>query len=347
MKTIDYRSDEIDLLDLFRWMWQKKWIIFLAALSSILVGFIVIYLSKPLYEATLFIGPPSNKNISALNPDSARFMSGSPKPITTQYAYEAFTDELNAESNKLKFFKKQYFSDSSPQNAGNSYSIKKLRKYLNSLMITKDSTGNSSKYNVTVQSYSPKSAQLLLEQYIDFTNQEALNKIEALANENTQTLKRNLKQTIEMKQSVAAMERQDKINQLKEALFVAEKLDIKKPEQSINNREHLSFNLNSEPRRLYKLGTIALQAEITNLETRKVNDSFIKGLRELQFNYNLVKDFKPELNTVKMFNLNWSAQVSDSPVAPNNKFIILIFSLLGLTVGCMIVIVQFILKART
>lgn len=338
MQTRDYRSDEIDLLELFLWLWKKKRSIVLTTLVSILIGLIVIFFSKSLYEATVYLEPPSSKDIHSLMKSRIVFNGASLKRITGIDVYREFRDELNTESNKIQFFATQYLPKVSSK--GNyPLNINKLKQYVKLLTITRDQTSLLPKYNVTLRAYNPKQTTLLLEQYIDAVNKKTVAKIEILIKEESLMVKTQIKKRIEQLQNLAAIQRVNRIDQLRKALTMAETHNVK-----TSDSDHSSYNSDTVP--LYKLRSIKLQEEIANLQDVKPGDESTNEIRELEYRYNALKDFKPDLNNLKTYGIALPVQLTPLPVAPDKKLILLIFTLLGFTLGCVLAIISFIRKTR-
>lgn len=58
---------EIDLVRLFQILWKGKWIILVVALIFGIVAAIYAYTSKPVYEASIAVLPPSLSNVAGFN----------------------------------------------------------------------------------------------------------------------------------------------------------------------------------------------------------------------------------------------------------------------------------------
>ena len=100
------RDDEIDLIELVRGLWaQKKLILGVTLLITAGAG-LYAFLSKPVYEAKLFIMPPTQNGIAELN--YGRGKSSELDIYSIGYVYEVFARNLQAESLRRKFFNEVY-----------------------------------------------------------------------------------------------------------------------------------------------------------------------------------------------------------------------------------------------
>ena len=60
-------SDEIDLIELVQGVWRQKIWVGLVAVPVIALGLAYVMLVSPVYEAKLYIQPPSQSEIAQLN----------------------------------------------------------------------------------------------------------------------------------------------------------------------------------------------------------------------------------------------------------------------------------------
>ena len=147
-----------------------------------------------------------------------------------------------------------------------------------------------------------------------------------LANKND-----SIEGAVSAKISLARANTQDRIVQLKEALGIAEKLDIVEM-QIANNQQSVIMSddnlLNSNP--LYLYGTKALRVEIQTLLDRKSEESFVPGLRVLQQEVQALNKIKLLPGSVKVAQIDQKAMPSDVRHSPKRKLIVFLGTVFGI-----------------
>ena len=168
-------------------------------------------------------------------------------------------------------------------------------------------------------------------------------------------------------------ERLDRITTLKEAADIAHSLDIKEPigyklkkiSDSANTQSQILTDFSDDTSQLYARGYEAIEAEITSLSNRTVDDPFIPELRELQEKLKLlehnrkVEQLKSRQNddpfidslrdkqnevarlesiridpaTVRTARLDQAAFPPDKRIKPKRKLIVVLGLMLGLMLG--------------
>ncbi len=94
-------------------------------------------------------------------------------------------------------------------------------------------------------------------------------------------------------------------------------------------------------------GTKVLQAEITVLKNRKLDDFHIDGFHELQKELAMLEAITIEKNKIQAVIVDKKAAASIKPIRPNRKFIIILSFILGCVLSIFTVfIIEFISRLR-
>lgn len=100
------RSDEIDLLEILRTIWQEKLLVVATTVVVLLVAASYAFMSRPIYESKFYISPPTVNDIANLN--YGRTQESGLRPYTVDDVYRVFLRNLQSESQLRKFFEQVY-----------------------------------------------------------------------------------------------------------------------------------------------------------------------------------------------------------------------------------------------
>jgi chain length determinant protein (polysaccharide antigen chain regulator) len=152
------------------------------------------------------------------------------------------------------------------------------------------------------------------------------------------------------KKEFATRRKLDQILRLKEAMQVAKKLDLKDVSLSSNGPregEGGSAAAYTASMPLYMLGTKALKAEIELLETRKSEEPFIAGFRDLQEQKALLEGLKIDPDRLSAVTIDAAARIPYQVERPRKALIMALAVMLGAIGGIFIAfIAEFLSKAH-
>ena len=111
-------SDEIDLIELVQGVWRQKIWVGLVAVPIILLGFAYVKLVSPVYEAKLYIQPPSQNEIAQLN--FGRGKDTGLTPLGVKDVYIIYVRALQSEAVRDKFFRTAFLPTLTEQERGGS-----------------------------------------------------------------------------------------------------------------------------------------------------------------------------------------------------------------------------------
>ncbi|MBS7834590.1 LPS O-antigen chain length determinant protein WzzB [Wohlfahrtiimonas chitiniclastica] len=315
----EQNNDEIDLFELVATLWRGKWLIagvtFVCTVVAIIFAFIII---KPVYQATAIITQPTVSQIA---------------PINLGLLYQARSTEVsiainNNNNNNNNNNSDYYNQDLYPQPITNKMAFATFLDALQtSNAILKQDKNNQNRYTLSQQNFSAEQALADLKSQLNESNIHAISILSAQQNGERIIIMDNIINTLSTLRNRMDKAQKIKIQQLNNALTIAEKLNITQPILPI-----------SEP---YMQGTEALTAQIQLLESDKAfytNDPQYNELSSMLEYYQSIQNHQlPELMT---FNLLQKPTVSLEPIKPNKKLITIIGFLLGGMLGCMIVLIR-------
>ena len=134
-----------------------------------------------------------------------------------------------------------------------------------------------------------------------------------------------------------------------EASSIASALGIKRRVDATNIIQNNQRNpdLASATSPLYYLGFEALIAEINVLRSRKSDDPFISGLRDLQEKLALLRSFKIEEEGQHALTVDQAAYPPKNPIKPNRRLIVSLSTVVGFFLGIFLVfLVSFVQKQK-
>lgn len=322
-------SDEVDLVELARGVGrQKLWVAVIAA-PIIALGLVYVMLAPPVYEAKLFVQPPSQSDISQLNLGRG---AGSGLPsYNVKDVYEGYLSALQSEAVRAKFFRSVYLPTLTERERKESRDTLygDFNRLLKVSQAVKDITD---RYVITAYVEDPRQAVDWVVKYSKMATDQAKGEILKGGQIEISMLGDNLEQQIRAARASARNQREDQIAQLTEALRIARSIGLEMP-------PIISDNLSTEVSAgmggslAYMRGSKALEAEIANLESRSSDDPFIKDLRERQEQLSFLRNLKVDPSLVAMYQQDGAVEQPDEPAKPRRALIMLLVSLIGLGGG--------------
>lgn len=333
---IDARdADEIDLIELVRGLWAQKWLILgVTLLVTVGAGFYA-FLSKPVYEAKLFIMPPTQNDIAELN--YGRGKSTELDIYSIKYVYDVFARNLQGESLRQKFFNEVYLpSLSEAERMG---ALDRLyERFSRELAIKGPGKGTPDRFSITVQGVDPVKATEWARSYVQRASEAAESELVKNVTAEASVRARNLEQRIVSLRENAQRVREDRIQQLREALKIAESIGLTSP--AINSTAAVDITVETGNKMDYQRGSKALAAEINALESRSSDDAFIKDLRSLQMRYSFYRKLNIDAESISVYRQDGSVEVPESPIKPRKGLILIIGFVAGTVLGLLIAAIR-------
>ncbi|SEG57056.1 LPS O-antigen chain length determinant protein WzzB [Marinobacterium lutimaris] len=317
-------DDEIDLLDLIEGLWKQKLLIMLVTLLFTVVGGCYAFFTTPTYLATSQLIPPSTKDIDEL--EKLKNIDSSGSNYTTETVFSSFLLTLQSNDARKAFFEqpevKQYFLTKAGKD-----SILAWHLFNEAISIN---TGKDNKTaSVSLATDSPQKAAEWTNEFVSLAAELSSNKLAADLKEEIQTHIDNLKQEIKNSRVSYQSQIDTELSKLNEALGIARALNLTEPLRTDSVIEGRSDMMVDEIRRLYRLGSKALEAEIAAIGERRKNEVFIPELSRLERNLNLLEKLAVDGQNIKPAIVDLQAQPNDKPIKPKKLFILALSVVLG------------------
>ena len=351
-----YADDEIDLFELIETLWQQKvWIVLFTVIAAVGGGSYA-FLATPTYEATVRLLPPSSKDVAELNKlggvkylDSANANANANAnaimvPGIGSAGAFATTNEI-LQSSALR---RQFLAEADVSSYFNPENLPLARfwKGYSEAIVVSLPGKNSITTDIKVIADDPVVA-------ADFANRYAVMAIDLARNrlisDFTEQLRQQLAQveaTIGSRRSTFEAEIDMELSKLREARMIAEAVGIEQERDTavvVDGSERLMVD---ELRRLYRLGTVAIDAEIKALELRKKNLSLVPGLLDLQQQGAFLKSVSLDESKLQPAIVDMEALPPASPIKPKKALILALSIVLGGMVGVLFVLIRSAVRKR-
>lgn len=328
--------DEIDLIALARGLWGQKWLILAVTLLVTAGAAAYAYLSKPVYQAQLFIMPPTQNGIAELN--YGRGKSTELDPYSIKHVYDVFARNLQGESLRQTFFNEVYLP-SLDESQRNGALDRLYERFSRELVVKGPGKDTPDRYSVTVQGGDPVRATEWAKAYVARASEAAESELIKNVTAEAAVRARNLEQRIVGLRETAQRIREDRIQQLREALKIAEAIGLTSP--SINSTAAVDITVETGNKMDYQRGSKALAAEVKALESRASDDAFISDLRSLQMRYSFYRKLNIDPESISVYRQDGSVEVPQSPIKPRKALILLLGIIAGGVLGGFIALIRF------
>ncbi|MDM9595262.1 Wzz/FepE/Etk N-terminal domain-containing protein [Pseudomonas guariconensis] len=329
-------GDEIDLFELIEGLWKKKLLIIVTAaiVMSLAVGYA--FLATPIYEAKIFVQPPSQNDIAQLN--YGRGGESELEPFKVKDVSGIFLRTLQSESLRREFFRRFYLpSLSDDQRNGSQDAL--YNQFIDVLTFGVASKETPDRFYVTANLSDPQQAAEWVARYIDMAGERAKSEVIKDARADAMIKADNLEQLINALRESARKEREDRIVKLTEALNVALSVGLEKP-PIISYGPSSEISADMDGPLTYMRGSKALKAEIENLRGRASDDAFIDDLRQKQESLNFYRSLKINPAVVQVYRQDGILESPDQPVKPKKSIIILMGGVIGVVLGSFLALVS-------
>ncbi|MGH8380605.1 LPS O-antigen chain length determinant protein WzzB [Pseudomonas sp.] len=335
------KDGEIDLVLLFQGLLRQKLLIAVTVVVVSLGAITYALMAKPVYEARVFLQPPSQNDVARLNYGRGEH-SGLPE-LTVKDIYDVYVRHLQSESLRREFFRKVFLPSLVQEKRGGSQD--RLYGRFNSILqVDLKDKGGATSYVVAVKLPDPEKAAMWAALYAEMAGEAA--KKEILTNVKSDAAVRagSLQQQIVSAQNTALRQREDHIARLKEALLVARSIDLAKPPVILGDAlSEVSGSMDGSL--TYMRGSKALTAEIENLQKRSSDDPFISNLREKQAALAFYSGLEVDPKMVSVYRQDGGAELPDQPVSLSGLFVVLLGVIAGLVLGVAVALIRLLLAS--
>jgi chain length determinant protein (polysaccharide antigen chain regulator) len=322
-------GDEIDLVELVQGVWRQKLWVALVAVPVIGLALAYVMLASPVYEAKIFIRPPSQNEIAQLN--YGRGEGTGLAPLSAKDVYSVYLKALLSEAVRDKFFRNAFLPTLTENERGGSRDVL-YAQFNGMLKVAQVSKDVPDRYSITASLEDPRLAATWVSNYAEMAADRAKEELLSGTRSDISIMADNLEQQVRASRASASNQRADQIAQLTEALRIAKSIGLEKP-PIISDALYSEVSAGMGGALTYMRGSKALEAEIANIESRASNDPFIPGLRERQEKLNFLRNLKIDPSLVAMYQQDGAVSPPDRPVKPRKAIILLLAALAGIGGG--------------
>lgn len=350
-------SGEIDLFELFQSLWEEKIVIVLV--TAVLTALAVIYAltATPIYQAhSSLISPPAAaiqgynqgrieafRNVNKKDDKDTEYSMA--KALTVDDVYKTFKKNLTSLRLRTAFFEEVYLPSLTVEEQKRNRDA--LLKRFNQVLIVKQGAANANPelYTVTVELDAPEVAAEWVQDYIEraiaATKLELRNTIEAEQKVRMNALSIQKKALLD----TAKQEREDQVKLLKEALYIAESIDLEDA-SPLSDKASLGGNRYIDNDLIYTRGAKTLRAQLAVLEKRSSDEAFINGFRELNTQLEILQAYALDDSNVAVVDIDEAAEVPSTPIKPNKKLIVAVGIVLGGMLGVFAALIRSMIRKR-
>ena len=344
----EVRHDEINLLDLWRVIVAQRRLVFIIWIAVILIALAYLLLVSPTYKAEVFLLPPSQKDVQALNVGDAlnsrdnsrdnsrgNSIDNSSGDLESSYTpdqvYKMFLQALRSRALRRTFYEKHQVAQAlgqDEQDDPEEFFEEEFYQYLR----VSENTKKAEHEGFASLSFEGENPQLITQwanTFVDEVSYVVTQRLVADVMSQVNGLKKTTLDMIQSKKSIAKNRREDRIAVLDEALRMA--LVMNKAEEPMESRLKLNnIAITTDEFPLYMLSPNVLEAEILVLKNRKDDAPFIDGLRDLEEYLTTLDKIKVVPSKVKVVTVDQKAVVAMEPEKPNNYLVLTFAVIFGL-----------------
>lgn len=331
-------DDEISLYELVLILWRNRMTAIATAAVVVVLSVLYLVIASPVYKADVHFLPPLQQDIEALNVAKQYGLLG----YDTGQVYQEFIRQLDSLALRLKFFRQHKLLDYyAPDEEDVDESDVFREKFNEKLVVGSPGRNEDASFRaISFQIDDAEKSAALLNSFVDYVLAATKEKLIGNVNNNIAAEVAQLETSIASKRSIAKQRREDTVAKLEEALQVAKKLKIQKPSDyrrdfQVYSQSAESVAVNTAEMPLYTQGTIALQAEIDALVSRKSDDPFIGGLRDLQERLNSLRSLVIDPRTIRAATVDRVAVVPTEPEKPKKLLVLAVGVCLAAMLGVM------------
>lgn len=348
-KSYSSSDDEIDLRELCRQLWQRRWLVGAVFLVVLACAVAYAFLAKPVYRAEFLVLPPTGAQLSAYHDladrldrlmpeDSSQLLTLSIQTQsqnslpTDKDLYDRFTENLQSNTVQSTFINQVFIPDLSgrPGRADARWQSR-LDDALTITLPRRNQTATSLAFSGGVP------AQLVdwLNRYLDMTMDLTQRQIHRVLSARQSFVLTLVREQIQALRNQAKADRLAAIDQVQNALSVAKEIGL----QDASPQTQWSDNMTRGGDLMYLQGSRALTATLAALKTRTSDDAYISKLPSLLEKERQLQqlDLKPKMDFAY---IDRPAFSPSQPIKPLRTLIIAIGGLLGLMLGVLVVFVR-------
>jgi len=335
------KNDEASLADFWRLITRHKGLALLGFSATLLLAVIYLFNAEPVYKATAHLLPPQQQDFQGLLIEGSGLFDvdfdAAAEGYRSKTIFNGFLDNLGSKGLRREFFDKyklinHYVAAEDKKNVNKDQIFDAI---FNRRLQVSGSKNSTSSAIVSFSDSDPKLAAHWVNQFIDFTNKRTVLQLFNDVNSVLQAEKDQVRDKLASKLKLAEQRRLDTITTMKEALHVAGVLGLVDssmfPKMTDKSPAGLAVNTAQVP--LYMRGTEALKTEISVLESRKSDEPFIDGYRDLEERLAFLDSISIKPASLSAVTIDDPARIPYRLEKPNKKVIAFFGIIFGIIVG--------------
>ena len=331
-------ADDVNIADLWRVVARRKMLFFSCILAAVLLAVLYMYFKQPVYTAVAHLLPPRQQHIQELLVKYHDVDDLEADRYTPENVYSLFLNNLRSPGMRREFFKskglmKHYLPDAGEENVN----VDRIfdERFDTNFQVLPDKQ-DPSLVMVAFSDGNPNRAAELLNGIIGYANERTIDQLVDDVSAGIAAQIVQVRYQLDSKLKLAEQRRLDTITNLKESLRIARALGIKNtsvfPKISEKTQAGLAVNTAQVPS--YMRGSDALETEISVLESRKSDEPFVGGLRDLQERRALLEGISLDPSKLSAVTIDVSARTPYHRSDVSGRFMILLaMALFGAIVG--------------
>lgn len=331
-------DDEIDLFELIAGIWKRKILVVVSAAIVTAGAIAYAFLAEPVYEAKVFVQPPSQNDIAQLN--FGRGGETGLAMMSVKEVYDVYLRNLQSESLRREFFAKYYLPRLTKEERSGSQDAL-YNQFQDTLTLAMASKDSPTRYYVKVHLSNPQVAAEWAARYVEMAGQRGVQEIIKDVKADATIKANNLEQQIHAARESTRKRREDQIVHLKEALRIAKSIGLEKP--PIISAE---VSAGMQGSLTYMRGSKAIEAEIENLRTRVSDDPFVSNLRQRQEALSFYRTLQVDGGFIQVYRQDGAIESPDKPIKPKKMIIVVLGAIAGVVLGLMLALLSH-LKAES
>lgn len=328
-------DDTIDLYDLWITLWNRKWLVIAVTVVVALGSIVYAQQLQHIYKVKAVLLPPEAKDIHSMNIlglknlDKENNTGKNSVLISSKEVFNKFKQNLNSLSLQKKFIQeKDLMKILSPDRTPDTIDQDIYKEFAELIKIVGEEERLTT---LSIELHDAEIAAQWVNDLIEFIDKETIAMLLDDLQNSIATQIRDLEYKIGSKRQMAKQRREDQIIRYMEASNIAKKLGILRRVDATNIIQNTQMNVDirTATTPLYYLGLEALSTEIYTLRTRKSDDPFISGLRDLQEQLALLRSIKFDNEKMSTVNIDQPAYPTKNPIKPNRIMIVQITTVVG------------------
>jgi len=328
-----FEDDSINLYELWITLWRWKWLVVAITVVAALGSIVYALQLQHIYKAEALLLPPKAKDIpSVLAINNLKIGNSILTGTSVDSVFKKYKQNIISRSLHKKFIRENGLMEVLAPNRTAETRNEDIYQEFSKLIKLEEKNG------ITILSIELVDAEIAAQWVNDLTEfideETIVMLVDNLQNSITNRI-RNIEYTIASKRKMASQRREDQIVRYLEASQIAASLGIKRRVDATNIIQNTQMNVDiaTATTPLYYLGEEALMTEIAILRSRKSDDPFISGLRDMQEKLALLRSIKIDKETLKAVHVDQPAFPPKYAIRPNRKKIVSIATVVGLFSG--------------